>query len=73
MLVKLSRKGGVLIPASMRKKFRLRPGTDLQIVDSGGVLTILPNLNEFSNDGIGTINGDTSSKQKRGGVELHHE
>ncbi len=70
MLVKLSIKGRVLIPVSMRRKFRLRPGTDLQILDSGRVLPILANLHEFANGGSGTGHAEPPPKQKHG-VEYH--
>ncbi len=42
MNVKLSQKGWVVIPASMREKYGLKPGTHLQVVDYGGVLSIVP-------------------------------
>ena len=42
MIVKLSRKGWVEIPAAMRKKSGLKPGSELTVVDHGGVLSLVP-------------------------------
>lgn len=42
MTIKISNKGWVVIPANLRKRYRLKPGTEIQIVDYGGVLAIVP-------------------------------
>lgn len=38
MNVRLSQKGWVVIPASLRAKYGLKPGANLKVVDYGGVL-----------------------------------
>jgi len=38
----ISNKGWVVIPAELRKKYHLTPGTEVFIVDYGGVLSIVP-------------------------------
>ena len=38
----ISNKGWVVIPAELRKKYHLTPGTEVVIVDYGGVLSIVP-------------------------------
>ena len=38
----ISQKGWVVIPAELRKKYRLTPGAEVLIVDYGGVLSIIP-------------------------------
>ena len=38
----ISSKGWVVIPAELRKKYRLEPGSQVCIVDYGGVLAIIP-------------------------------
>ena len=38
----ISSKGWVVIPAELRKKYQLTPGTQVIIVDYGGVLSIVP-------------------------------
>jgi AbrB family looped-hinge helix DNA binding protein len=42
MKIVVSPKGRVIIPAALRKKYGLKPGTRLRIVDHGRVLTLVP-------------------------------
>ena len=63
MNVKLSQKGWVVIPASIRKKYGLKPGANLQVVDYGGVLAIVPAFKDPVKDGAGMLKGDDSLTQ----------
>jgi len=45
-ILSVSTKGWVVIPAELRKKYGLKPGTEVRIVDYGGVLAIVPALGE---------------------------
>jgi AbrB family looped-hinge helix DNA binding protein len=60
MNVKLSQKGWVVIPASMRKKYGLKPGANLQVVDYGGVLAIVPAFKNPVKQGAGMLKGNDS-------------
>lgn len=40
----ISSKGWVVIPADLRKKYGLKPGARVHLVDYGGVLAIIPAL-----------------------------
>jgi AbrB family looped-hinge helix DNA binding protein len=42
MISTISAKGWVVIPAELRRKYHLTPGTKVEIVDNHGVLTIIP-------------------------------
>jgi AbrB family looped-hinge helix DNA binding protein len=42
----ISHKGWVVIPAGLRKKYGLKPGVEVRIVDYGGVLAIIPAMEE---------------------------
>lgn len=42
MISTISAKGWVVIPAELRRKYHLAPGTKVEIVDNHGVLTIIP-------------------------------
>jgi AbrB family looped-hinge helix DNA binding protein len=42
MTVTVSERGWVVIPAELRKKHHLHPGTEVQVVDYGGVLALVP-------------------------------
>jgi AbrB family looped-hinge helix DNA binding protein len=46
MTVIVSEKGWVVIPAELRRKHNLRPGTEVQVVDYGGVLALVPKLHD---------------------------
>ncbi len=63
MNVKLSQKGWVVIPASMREKYGLKPGANLQVVDYGGVLAIVPAFTDAVKQGAGMLKGDDSLTQ----------
>ena len=45
-IVTISSKGWVVIPAELRKKYELEPGTQVALVDYGGVLAIVPAMSD---------------------------
>jgi len=55
MTLTISNKGWVVIPAELRKKYRLEPGTEVIIVDYGGVLSIIPAMREPVKQGRGLL------------------
>ncbi len=42
MALTISSKGWIVIPANLRKKYNLRPGQSVQVVDYGGILALVP-------------------------------
>ncbi len=64
MNVKLSQKGWVVIPAALRQKYGLRPGANLQVVDYGGVLAIVPAFKEPVKQGAGILKSGNPLTQK---------
>jgi AbrB family looped-hinge helix DNA binding protein len=42
MEAKISSKGWVVIPAKLRQKYNLKPGDRVQVVDYGGVVSLVP-------------------------------
>ncbi|MDP2168413.1 MAG: AbrB/MazE/SpoVT family DNA-binding domain-containing protein [Thermodesulfovibrionales bacterium] len=40
--VKTLSKGQIVIPAGMRKKYHIEPGTEIQIMEYGGVIYLIP-------------------------------
>jgi AbrB family looped-hinge helix DNA binding protein len=42
MTIRVSSKGWVVIPAELRERYQLKPGTAVEVVDYGGVLAIVP-------------------------------
>jgi AbrB family looped-hinge helix DNA binding protein len=63
MSLTISSKGWVVIPAELRKKYNLLPGTEVVIVDYGGVLSIIPALKNSIKQGRGLLKGLPSLTQ----------
>ena len=57
MALTISNKGWVVIPAELRKKYNLQPGTEVIIVDYGGVLSIVPARHNPIKQGRGSLKG----------------
>lgn len=55
MTLTVSNKGWVVIPAELRKKYNLHPGAEVIIVDYGGVLSIIPALDNPVKHGRGLL------------------
>lgn len=41
-IVKTLAKGQIVIPAEMRKKYHIEPGSELQIMEYGGIIYLVP-------------------------------
>ena len=57
MALTISNKGRVVIPAELRKKYNLTPGTKVVIVDYGAVLAIVPARKDPIKKGRGLLRG----------------
>lgn len=40
--VKTLSKGQIVIPAEMRRKYHIEPGTEMQIMEYGGIIYLIP-------------------------------
>jgi AbrB family looped-hinge helix DNA binding protein len=60
MALTISEKGWVVIPAELRKKYQLTPGSEVIIVDYGGVLAIVPATRDPIQQGRGLLKGTPS-------------
>ena len=63
MSLTISSKGWVVIPAELRKKYNLTPGSEVVIVDYGGVLAIIPAMKDPVKQGYGMLKGRPSLTQ----------
>lgn len=61
MTIKVSTKGWVVIPAALRKRYHLDPGTEVQIVDYGEVLAIVPVKENPIEASAGMLTGEGKS------------
>jgi AbrB family looped-hinge helix DNA binding protein len=57
MTIRVSEKGWIVIPAELRKKYDLSPGTEVDVVDYGGVLGVVPRLNRPVEEAAGMFAG----------------
>lgn len=60
MAVKISQKGWVVIPAELRRKYSLYPGDEIELVDYGGVLALVPVPQHPIELGAGLLKGGNS-------------
>jgi AbrB family looped-hinge helix DNA binding protein len=67
----ISNKGWVVIPAELRKKYNLTPGSEVVIVDYGGVLSIVPAPMDPIKEGADMLKGKDSLTQAI--VEEHRQ
>jgi AbrB family looped-hinge helix DNA binding protein len=58
--VTVSQKGWVVIPAELRRKHHLGPGDEVQVVDYGGVLALVPTSKDPVRDSAGMLRGPRS-------------
>ena len=63
MVLTISNKGWIVIPAEYRKKYNLHAGSQVVIVDYGGVLAIVPAVKDPIKQGRGFLKGSSSMAQ----------
>lgn len=63
MTLRISQKGWVVIPANLRKKYDLKPGDEVHVVDYGGVLSLIPTSENPLEVAAGMLKGETSLTQ----------
>ena len=59
-LSRLSSKGWIVIPAELRRKYGLEPGVQVQVIDYGGVLSLIPLLDLPISQAAGMLHGEPS-------------
>jgi AbrB family looped-hinge helix DNA binding protein len=67
-IVRASTKGQIVIPARLRRKYRIEKGTKVNIIDGDGEIILRPVLQNAVDDAKGLFRGGPSSLQ-----ELHRE
>jgi AbrB family looped-hinge helix DNA binding protein len=60
MTLKISQKGWVVIPVELRRKYDLKPGDEVHVVDYGGVLSLIPTSEDPLEVAAGMLRGETS-------------
>lgn len=58
--VKVSKKGWVVIPREIRERYHIQPGDQVQVVDYGGHIAIIPALEDPVRQARGFLKGEPS-------------
>jgi len=53
--VKILSKGQLVIPAELRKKYQIRPGTEMQLMEYQGILFLIPPVEEPLSAACGSL------------------
>ena len=53
--VKVLSKGQIVIPASIRKKYNLQPGSEIDILDYGNTIYLIPASSDPIKDAMGCL------------------
>ena len=53
-------KGHIVIPAGLRKKFRIEPGTEMRIMEYGGIIYLIPPVDDPVRAACGALPGEPS-------------
>ena len=53
-------KGQIVIPAGLRKKFRIVPGTEMRIMEYGGIIYLIPPVDDPVRAACGALPAEPS-------------
>lgn len=63
MRTRVSSKGQVVIPAELRKKYGMKPGTALAVIDTGDAIELRPITPQTINKMRGSLKGGSALKE----------
>jgi AbrB family looped-hinge helix DNA binding protein len=62
--VKTLSKGQIVIPAALRKRYHIEPGTEMQILDYGGIIYLIPPVKDPIEAACGLLPAKPSLSEK---------
>jgi len=62
--IKTLSKGQIVIPAEMRKRFNIEPGTEMQIIEYGGIIYLIPPVKDSIKAACGILPAKPSLSDK---------
>jgi len=62
--VKTLSKGQIVIPAKIRKKYHIEPGTKIQLIEYGGIIYIIPPVEDAIEAACGILPSEPSLSEK---------
>lgn len=63
-IVKTLAKGQIVIPAEIRKKYHIEPGTEMQIMEYGGIIYLVPPVEDPIKAACGILPPNPSLSEK---------
>lgn len=64
MTTKLSEKGQIVIPVELRRKYNIEPGSNVELMDIGGEIVIIPiSIKTPIDEAKGFLKGGRSTKE----------
>lgn len=62
--VKTLSKGQIVIPAEIRKRYHIEPGTELQVMEYGGIIYLIPPVEDPIKAACGILPSNPSLSEK---------
>ncbi|OGP82723.1 MAG: hypothetical protein A2Z08_08805 [Deltaproteobacteria bacterium RBG_16_54_11] len=62
--VKTLAKGQIVIPAAIRKKYHIEPGTEIQVMEYGGIIYLIPPVEDPVKAACGLLPPEPSLSEK---------
>ena len=62
--VKTLSKGQIVIPAKIRKKYHIEPGSELQVMEYGGIIYLIPPVDDPIKEACGLLPTKPSLSKK---------
>ena len=62
--IKTLAKGQIVIPAELRKRLHIRPGTEMQIMEYSGIIYLIPPVDDPINAACGLLPSKPSLSEK---------
>ena len=62
--VKTLSKGQIVIPAEIRKKYHIEPGTEIQIMEYGGIIYLIPPVEDPIKSACGILPSQPSLSER---------
>lgn len=63
-IVKTLSKGQIVIPAEIRKRYHIEPGTEIQIMEYGGIIYLIPPAEDPIKAACGVLPSEPSLSEK---------
>ncbi|OGL47134.1 MAG: hypothetical protein A2W05_01440 [Candidatus Schekmanbacteria bacterium RBG_16_38_10] len=63
-IVKTLSKGQIVIPASIRKKYHIKPGTKIQLLEYGSIIYLIPPVEDTINAACGILPSKPSLSER---------